>query len=105
MGSSVYIGEAISSATPSLVQDIGCRWIMSFTGVAFPGNYHVEIFKMWLNELAEPEDNIRKRGKTERINDGMVVNLGGVGSHPNFIINATLSYYNFDGYIAVHTFY
>jgi len=77
----------------------GCQWHMRFYNIHHPGEYKLEIFTIWLNELAEPSDSIRKRQKNERINDGQVVNLGGIGHHPYFVINATMSYHSFNGFV------
>lgn len=90
----------MGNAIPLNNTNHGCSWRVSFEEIIFPGDYRLEVFMMWLNELAEPDELTRLRTKTDRINDGMVVNLGGIGGHPYFILNASLHYYNFDGYIA-----
>jgi len=54
---------------------------------------------MWINEDQEPEASVRERSKDSRVNDGNVIHLGGMGTHPLHTVNATEKYHNFTGFL------
>jgi hypothetical protein len=69
---------------PSLNNNIDsyelCWWKLVFPPVLRTGEYRLEILSMWINELDEPDDSSRQRGKLDRRNDGSIIHLGGMVS-------------------------
>lgn len=70
-----------------------CDFHITFPPVRLPGTYKPEILTMWLNEIDEPDAMTRNRGKNDRVNDGSIVNLSGMGRHNYYVLNATMHYY------------
>jgi hypothetical protein len=63
------------------------------------GIYTLETTVMWINESEEPDGHVRSRDKDSRVNDGNVIHLGGLGTHPYHSVNASSKYHNFTGYL------
>ena len=99
VGASVIATEAIGSKTNAS----HCEWKLVFNGKNFgrlkSGTYDLETIIMWINESDEPSSHIRARDKESRMNDGSVIHLGGLGTHPFHAVNATHKYHNFTGYL------
>ena len=99
VGASIIATEAVGSRT------VGnhCEWNLVFKGKSFErlwtGAYNLETIIMWINESDEPSSHIRARDKESRMNDGSVIHLGGLGTHPFHAVNATHKYHNFTGYL------
>ena len=100
VGPSVIATETAGSRT-----DVGnyCEFKLTFSSESFHrlqgGTYELETIVMWINESEEPSNHIRARDKESRINDGSVIHLGGLGTHPFHAINATHKYHNFTGFL------
>jgi hypothetical protein len=110
-GVSLYarlLGPEVVMASVQLVEISGtqnhtsCEWRVQFPVIQIPGAYKLEILKLWLNELDEPSQEERDRDKNERVNDGQIVNLSGMGTHHFYTLNGTDFYYPdiFEGLMA-----
>ena len=106
-GVSLYarlLGPEVVMANVELVEtsNESCEWRVQFPEVQISGSYKLEIHKLWLNELGEPSQKERDRDKNERVNDGQIINLSGMGTHHFYTLNGTDFYYTdiFEGLIA-----
>ena len=102
LGPEVVMGSVDLVQVRGALNHSSCEWHVTFPIIQIAGSYQLEILKMWLNEIDEPDAKTRNRNKDERVNDGNIVNLSGTGSHHFYILNATMHYFPdlFEGIIA-----
>ena len=96
----IFGPEVIASEATGRMNGV-CMWTFRFeVPTSLPlGDYTIEALSMWINESDEPDQHIRDRDLESRANDGSVIHLGGMGTHPYHLYNGTHLYHNFHGYL------
>ena len=99
IGQQIYVG----SSSMSRAKNNSCTWTVHFSPLYDHLNESVlEVYYLWLNELNDPPNQevvLTTKEKSERINDGNILNLGGIGHVPPYVLNATLTWCDFGGLI------
>jgi hypothetical protein len=109
VGQQIHVGNSLISRSNN-----SCSWTVHFSvlGDNFINESTLEVYHLWLNELDDPTNHhqevaLTNTEKSERINDGNILNLGGIGFVPPYILNATLTWCDFGGSImkvSAHSF-
>ena len=99
VGQQIHVGDSTMSRSENT-----CKWTVHFSPLDEHLNESMlEVYYLWLNELNDPpiqkEVVLTNKEKSERINDGNILNLGGIGHVPPYVLNATLTWCDFGGLI------